>query len=201
MPMCSFTSLEHVILGLYTGQNFGNLWSPSHFKLVAVAHQQWVQYLWLKEPKDNMGCAASYTKKMSLADPISKDPLVKTQKDAMNLGVLDSQGIQKPPLYSMQVNNFMFADIKEIIKKTAGLSIIFLKDISGAAQSFQEHPLSLKKWDPLYAELCLLVRQDVNSWQIVIIISKNQRLQVLCYIYKKKAGSFEPIQKKTGKYV
>ena len=49
----------------------------------------------------------------------------------------------------MQVDNCMFADVKEYIIKTATMNIIGLKDLSGAAQPFKEYPLSFKKWDPL----------------------------------------------------
>ena len=39
----------------------------------------------------------------------------------------------------------MYADVEKYIKRTATMSIIGLEDLSGAAQSFQEHPLSFKK--------------------------------------------------------
>ena len=119
---------------------------------------------------------------MKIADPISKDFPVKAQRDALNPGVLDSKGIRMPPSYNMQVDDNMTADVKQYIKKTASLSIIGLEDLSGATQSYQDYPLSFKKWDPLYAELQLLVGHDVNSRRMVVIISKNRRLKVLCYL-------------------
>ena len=180
--MCSFTSTQHAILGFCTRQNFGNCWSLSNFKVVAVARQMWSQYLWLKQPKEAVDCAAPFGKKMSIANPISKAPPVKAQKDALNTGALDSQGNRLPPPYSMQVNNCMYADVEDCFIKTATMSIIGLKDLSGVAQPFQKHPLSFKKWDSLCAELCLLVGHDVNTRQMVVTISKNQQLKVLCYL-------------------
>ena len=145
VAMCGFTSHEHAIVGFCTGQNFGNCWSPSNFEIIAVARQMWAQYLWLHQPKEAMDRAAPFAKKMSIADPISNDPPVKAQKDALNPGVKDSHGNRLPPWYDMQVNNCMFADILKYIIRTATMSIIALKDLSGAAQPFQEHPLSFKK--------------------------------------------------------
>ena len=80
------------------------------------------------------------------------------------------------------------------------MSIIGLEDISGAKQPFQEHPLSFKKWDLLYAELRLLVSHNVNTWRMVIIISKNQRLKVLCY-QREKDWIISGHSKQSGKYV
>lgn len=42
---------------------------------------------------------------------------LKAQRDVLNPGILDNKGIWKPPPYSVQVHSFMFADIKENIKK------------------------------------------------------------------------------------
>ena len=163
VAMCGFTSEEHAIVGFCTGQNFGNCWSPSNFEIIAVARQMWAQYLWLNQPKEAVDHAALFAKKMTIADPISKDPPVKAQKCPLNLGVLDSQGNQLPPTFDMQVDDCMYANILEYIKRTATMSIIGLEDISGAAQPFQEHPLSFKKWNPHYGELRLLVGNDVKS--------------------------------------
>ena len=164
VAMCGFTSIEHAILGSCIGQNFGNCWSPLKFKPVAIAHQQWTHHLWMKGPKDAMDCATSYIKRIPVVDPISKDPPVKAQKDALNTGVLNSQGIQKPLPYSIQVDDCVFADVKKYIKNIANLSIIGLKDTSSAVQPFQEHPLSIKERDPFYAELRPLIGHDANTW-------------------------------------
>ena len=119
---------------------------------------------------------------MSIADPISKDPPVKAGKDALNPGVFDSQRNQFPPTYDMQVNDCMYADVEKYIKRTATMSIIGFKDLSGAAQPFQEHPLSFKKWNPLYGELCLLVGNDVNTRRMIVIVSTDRRLKVICFL-------------------
>ena len=97
VAMCGFTSIEHAILGSCIGQNFGNCWSPLKFKPVAIAHQQWTHHLWMKGPKDAMDCATSYIKRIPVVDPISKDPPVKAQKDAVIPGVFDSKNNQLPP--------------------------------------------------------------------------------------------------------
>ena len=136
-------------------------------------------FLQLKEAVDR---AVPFTKKMSIADPILKDSPVKAQKDALDLGVYNSQGNQLPPSYNMQVNNCIFADVEEYIKKTATMNIIGLEDLSGATHPFQEHPLLFKKWDPVYGELCLLVGNDANTRQMVVLISKDRRLKVICFL-------------------
>ena len=87
VAMCGFTSKEHAIIGLCTGQNFRNCWSQSNFEIIAVARQMRSQYLWLKQPKEAVDRAAPFAKKMSIADPISKDPPVKAQKNTLNPGV------------------------------------------------------------------------------------------------------------------
>ena len=123
---------------------------------------------------------------MLIADPISKDPPVKAQKDALNTGVLDSQGNRLPPTFDMQVDSCMYVDIEKYIKRTATMSIIGLKDLSGAAQPFQEHPLSFKKWDPLYGKLRLLVGNGVNTRRIVILISKDRQLKIRCFLQEEE---------------
>ena len=182
VAMCNFTSVEHAILGFCTWQKIENCWSPSNFEVIAVARQIWLQYLWLKQPKETVGRVVPFAKKMLIVDPILKDPPVKVQKDALNPGVFNSQGNQLPPLYNMKVDDYMFTDVKEYIIKTATTSIIGLNNLFGAAQPFQKQPLSFKKWDPLYGELRLLVGNKVNTWHMVVLIFKDQQLKVICFL-------------------
>ena len=52
---------------------------------------------------------------ISIAEPISTDPPIKAQQDTLNPGVLNADGSQNTPPYSMQVDDWMFADIKASI--------------------------------------------------------------------------------------
>ena len=52
-----------------------------------------------------------------------------------------------PVPYSMQVDDCMFADIKAFIQKTAGISIVSLKDVAGSTHLALEHPFYLEKWN------------------------------------------------------
>ena len=184
VAMCGFTSPEHAVLGFCTGQNFGNCFSPSNFEAIAVARQQWAQFLWTHDAKRTMKRAKPYTSQMSIADPISSDPPEKAQMDTLNPGVLNADGSRQAPPFSMQVDDCMYADTKEFILKTAGISIVSLEDIAGKIHPNMKGPFSVEKWNRIYSEYRLLVGHEINSRRMVVIISAIRKKKILLFLFE-----------------
>ena len=119
---------------------------------------------------------------MSIAAPISSDPPEKAQMDTLNPGVLNADGSRQAPPFSMQVDDCMYANTKEFILQTAGISIVSLEDIAGKIHPNMKGPFSVEKWNRIYSEYQLLVGHKINSRRMVVIISAIRKKKILLFL-------------------
>jgi hypothetical protein len=114
----------------------------------------------------------------------STEPFELAAKDSLNTGVLRNNGLRKPPASPMQVDDYMYADVDKYFKLTAAPSIISLEDTFGEDHPCQEKALSEKKFNPVYNEGRLLLRHEVNTRRMVVIVSVKRQTKIISHMTK-----------------
>ena len=180
VAMCGF--MANGYLGFSTGQNFGNCFSPAGFEQPAKARQEQAEYIWEHEPAITLERAKEHTDRMVFEENKSSQPFVQASRDAINTGVLNSDGSRKPPQFPMQVDDCMYADIDKYFLLTAASSIVSIEDAFGEDHPCQVKALSEKKFNPTYNEERLLVGHEVQTRRMVVIVSEKRRTKVIAYM-------------------
>ena len=182
VAMCGF--MANGLLGFSTGQCFGACFSPPNFDQGAKARQEQAEYLWMYESDRTLERATKHTSRMVFEASKSTEPFEPAFKDELNTGVFNNDGSRKPPVFPMQVDDCMYADVDEHFKLTAASSIISLEDTFGEDHPCQEKALSEKKFNPVYNEERLLVGHEVNTRRMVVIVSEKRQAKVVSYLTK-----------------
>ena len=172
-------------LGFATGQCFGGTTPPAVFDIASQARQQHATWLWENKPAEVMTRADSYVADMSLSDkhtPTSDITFAKANYDSKNNGVFKDDGSRIPPPFPHQVDDCMFADVKDYFRLTSAASIVALEDVFGIDHPHQEKTLSLEKLELAYYEGHHVVGQQVDTRRMVVEISPRRRNKIIKFI-------------------
>ena len=168
------------VLAAATGLTFGDTTSPANFELVARARRQYAKHLWY-EP-DIVQRAAPYLPPLKLATPPTPAEIANFQRadlDTLNTGVLGYCGRRLPPAFAHHVDDNLYADIDDNLRRGVSASAIACFELLGYPAPYHPNPLSLDKLDTHYSHLRRQLGYSVDSRSLEVCLLDHKREELL----------------------
>jgi hypothetical protein len=178
-------SVNDKYLGAATGQTFGDTASPANFEVLAIARKEHAQWLFCHKPEECLTRAEEYVSQMKVppeATPEEAATFSQANADSFNHGVFDEEGKRLPPPFPHQIDDCLFADVREHILLASAASIVALEDVSGDKHPCQPHVLSQEKLELAYDDNRVTLGHFTETTAMMVELSKARRTKIIAYI-------------------
>ena len=168
---------------MHTGLTFGDNTSPSNWDPIARARQQLAQKLWHDD--DIIDRAQPYLPNFTFdppATPEERAGFAVAIPDSKNRGVFDKNGKRKSPQYNHHVDDNMYADIPELMPRSAAASIISLYEIVGYPDGRIPDPISWDKFGAAYGHIRRVVGWDFNTRSLTYTLPDDKRQSIIALL-------------------
>ena len=109
-------------------------------------------------------------------------PFACANADSMNTGVFDEDGNRLPTKFTAHVDDNIFAEVAQYLKRSVAASIVSVDEAFGGSHEYQEDVLSDEKLHLLYKETRLLLGHLPNSRSMTVEISPRRREKTIQFI-------------------
>ncbi|KAI2498468.1 hypothetical protein MHU86_16052 [Fragilaria crotonensis] len=160
------SSISNNTLSMNTGLTFGDNTSPSNWEPIARARQQLAQHYWLNQPEMVLEKAKLFLPPFQFAPSATEEEkaaFAVAIPDSLNTGVVDANGIRRPPTYDHHVDDNMYGDITELMPLAASASVIALYEILGYPDGRIPDPISWDKFESVHGHIRRVVGWDFNT--------------------------------------
>ena len=161
---------------MHTGLTFGDNTSPSNWEPFARARQQLAQKLWHDE--DIVERAAPYLPELTFESPATqeeREAFAVAIPDSKNQGVFGKNGKRIAPQYNHHVDDNMYADIPELMPRSAAASVISLYEIVGYPDGRIPDPISWDKFGSAYGHIRRVVGWEFNTRSLTYTLPDDKR--------------------------
>ena len=172
-----------LLLGIFiafTGQTFGSSASPGNWEPFANARQQIAQHIWAIP--DLVSVALAFLPPIEFAPPptpVEIKSFVRAEPDSRNRGVLDARGNRLPPPFLHHVDDNLYADIPQYMRRTIAASIMALFELLGYPTLNVQIALSLNKFLGKYSHERKILGFWVNSRTMTVEILPSKREEIV----------------------
>ena len=109
-------------------------------------------------------------------------PFAKAQADSLNPGVKNEDGSRKPSTYVGHVDDHLYAEVAEFLRRAIACSFVAADDAFGGSHKFQEDLISTRKLNMLYKEIRILLGYLPNTRTMMVEISPRCREKIIKFI-------------------
>ena len=137
--------------------------------------------MWRDDP-DIVEKAEPYLPPFKFAPPATPEEralFTRAIPDLINRGVFDDEGERKPPTYDHHVDDNMYADITENLRKAAAASVIALYEIVGYPTGKIPDPLSWEKFESTHGHIRRVVGWNFNSRDLTFGLPTDKRTAIV----------------------
>jgi hypothetical protein len=162
---------------LMTGMTFGDNTSPSNWEPIARARSQFAKWCWSKMD-DLIEKAKPYAPNFTTApDPTTEERanFVQATADSRHKGVFNADGSRRPPPYPHHVDDNIYADVKQHMRRTIAATVWSLYTVLGFPDPFQQDPLSHEKLEMHLTHLRNPVGRAIDTRRLTVAMTLAKR--------------------------